>query len=310
MNKQSKVSIFIGTGGVGKTTLSSLYAVSLKNKKRSLITIDPSKRLKDLFDEDSVIEGLEISLSERTVLFNEFLSENISDKDFLNKFKDNSLFKSLMDNLSVSQEFTSFYELVKKYDDNTLDSIILDTPPLQNSADFFSGAELLEKLFSGKLVSFFIPDEDRGVFSKVFNRGREIALSSLSKLTGSEFMRELSEFFIVSQKVRGPLIETLRRAREIIREESDLCFVTSYEELSLKRVNSSLIDLRSKNLKVKKCYINRYYNSQGFYEKRLEKIINDLAIRHSDITFIKVDMINEEPTDVKKLAKWSENVSL
>lgn len=307
-SKQKKVAVFVGTGGVGKTTLSSLYSLSLKGE-RSLITIDPSKRLKDLFKNNKSLDGLTVSLSERKNLFNEFLDEHIEDKELLERFKNNSLFKSLMNNLAVSQEFTSFYELVKLFKNKDVDKIILDTPPLQNSSDFFNGAQLLEKLFSGRLITFFIPDEDRGFISKVFNRSREIALSALSRLTGSEFMRELSEFFEVSQKVRVPLINVLKQAQEIIRESSELFLVASYEELSLIRLGSSIDDLIDKGFKIKTCYINRYYDGSDHLEQRLEKILSDLDIKHSDIIFKKVNMIQEEPNNIDKLIKWSADVA-
>ena len=54
--KLKKVEIFCGTGGVGKTTISASRALHLaKNHKVLLITIDPSKRLKQVLgiNEDS-----------------------------------------------------------------------------------------------------------------------------------------------------------------------------------------------------------------------------------------------------------------
>lgn len=311
----SKITIFVGAGGVGKTTLSSLYALKERNRSTVLITIDPSKRLKDIFglniEESSqkINDRLSVSLSQRDFLFKEFLTSAVKDKALLERFMKNSLFERLTQNLSVSQEFTSLYELVSSSQNSDYDQIVLDTPPLQNAFDFFEGAELLRKLFAGKFFGFFLGDSERGFFSKIFNQSRELALSALKGLTGSQFIDELSDFFKLAQMIQVPLLKVLSDAEILLKDQSQLFYVTSFEELSLKRTRGSLEKLIREGYSVKKCVVNRHYASEELYDKELVNYVVTLKNQFPDIGFVFVEQTEENISNLNSLEQWSANVS-
>jgi anion-transporting ArsA/GET3 family ATPase len=283
MPTEQKVKIFIGPGGVGKTSLSASYALNqsknFPDKKFKLITIDPSKRLRDIFSmkgsavEKEIFQNLNVSLNHRDQLMKSFLGSSLSENDLLDDFYKSKIFKSLLDDLSVAQEFTTFFELVTSYNKFYFDEIIIDTPPLQNTADFMSSLKKLESLFSSKLISlFFSGSNHEGLLKKMIYTSRTMSFSLLKSLTGSNFVNEIDLFFKVTELLRVKILDILDQSKSILSDNSVFYSVCNCTELSVKALNRSLVDLKNnKNLKFEKAFVNRYE------EKQSQPIKNALA---------------------------------
>ncbi len=186
MELGKKNKIFLGTGGVGKTTLSTIYAIKIAkkypNKTIKLITIDPSKRLKDNFqmrpnERKKKIDNLVISVSSRADLMKTFISGVYQNNEKeIEEIYENKIFQKLIAGLAVSQEFTSLYELHKN-NENDIDILIIDTPPLQNSSSFLSGANELELFFSFSLAELFVFNKNLNFLQKIFFKARKKVLT-------------------------------------------------------------------------------------------------------------------------------------
>jgi len=305
---EQKVKIFIGPGGVGKTSLSASYALNqskkFPDKKFKLITIDPSKRLRDIFSmkssavEKEISHNLNVSLNHRDQLMKVFLESSLSENDLLDDFYKSKIFKSLLDDLSVAQEFTTFFELVTTYNKFYFDEIIIDTPPLQNTADFMSSVKKLESLFSSKLISlFFSGSSHEGLLSKMIYTSRIMSFGLLKNLTGSNFVNEIDLFFKVTELLRVKILDTLDQSKSILSENSTFYSVCNCTELSLKALNYSLLDLKNnKNLKFEKAFVNRYEEKQSLPIKNalieLRKSIDTEAILTSESKLESLDDIS------------------
>src|SRR3989344_5308363 len=146
---QNKIIICAGSGGVGKTTVSSTlaYRAAEQGKKVLVFTIDPSKRLATCLGLDSW-GGHEIlvkkfgqgelwaAMIEPQKIFDEFVYENSSSKEEAQVMLNNRLYQELSTSLSGSQEFTSLQALNKAFKSGQFDLIVLDTPPAQHTLDF------------------------------------------------------------------------------------------------------------------------------------------------------------------------------
>lgn len=312
-----KTTIFLGTGGVGKTTLSSIYAIKLANafpeKKVKLVTIDPSKRLRDYFsmgldESEKEIKNLSISVSKRADLMREFVSQVYDDNNTeIEKIYGNKIFQKLVTGLAVSQEFTSLYEVYKNHNDDGVDYLIVDTPPLQNAGAFLSGAEELQALFSSSLAKIFVSNEEKGFFSKVFFKARQKGLEVLSSLTGKTFVGELASFFMAVERLRPQLLEILEASKDILYEDTDIVCICNYNELSLGGLNISLKSIQGQGLQVKRCVLNKYgedLDQKGFVQKRVDKIKKD----NDKLEFCKVETFTFEPLTYEDLQKVGASV--
>ena len=155
MIAHKKIEIFCGSGGVGKTTVSTSRAIHLANNGLNvlLITIDPAKRLKQLLN----IE--ENHLGELTKIINEdiidknksltalLLSPKKTFQRILGDKINNNIIKSLTSPHGGMDEIAAVLEIQHHLNTNKFDVIVLDTPPGKHFIDF---------LESSKKNSFFL----------------------------------------------------------------------------------------------------------------------------------------------------------
>lgn len=318
MTVDKKVKLFLGTGGVGKTTLASLYAIKLARENPSktvkLVTIDPSKRLKDYFELSEEltkreIGNLTIEINGREDLFKAFVVEALEgDQIEADKVFKNAVFQKLLGGLSVSQEFTSLYE-VQKIKSNKFDFLIVDTPPLQNAGAFLSGAETLENLFSSSLSKFFIPAENQGVLFKLFFGVRKKALSILGSLTGNAFVKELNDFFVAVERIRPELLEVLRSSKDILRNKTEIALVCNENELSIAGLKLSLRSLKKEGLASDLCYLNNA-KSSGELSRGVRERFEKLHSENKQINFKKISTFKKSPFSYESLMEVETDVEL
>jgi anion-transporting ArsA/GET3 family ATPase len=311
-----KTHFFIGTGGVGKTTLASMYALKLAKEnpdaKLKLVTIDPSNRLKSFFniqDQNNQIQvgNLLVSLNDRSALLKDFVARAAKSRNVdTEAIFSNKLFSTLMDGLAVSQEFSSLYELCISHKSGKFDYVIIDTPPLQNTSDFLKSSEVLTEFFSSTLARFFLSQDERGFFYKVANSARRTSLKVLASLTGSDFVDELAFFFKVIEFLRGDLLQVLEVSREILKSEASVYIVCNANELSLCGLRVALDNMDKDELNLEKCIINKL-DSQNL-NVRVQGKIDELKKNFPNLDYIKVPHFKNEPSDYKDLIESMDDV--
>lgn len=251
ISKETKTIISIGTGGVGKTTLSAAFAVGLaaKGKKVLVLTIDPSQRLAQALGIQADGEVYQVFHAEiessKGALFATTLNHEKVFKDFIlkaaghsmssvdiEKLLKNKLYQQLSTQLSGSQEFTSLYKLNQYVESGEYDIVILDTPPAQHTWGFLTAPEKLARLFNEGVSQWFRDADQKniGLFKKILNVGTQQVLRALESLTGSEFIKELSLFFIAVQKWQTPLERQVWDChRLLVSKKTEFVLVTSLD---------------------------------------------------------------------------------
>lgn len=307
MSVTKRVDVFLGPGGVGKTTLSSSYALNLneKNKEQKilLITIDPSKRLKDVFQmkalekEKEVLPNLWVSLNHRGDLFKDFVERSLNDDALKEFFFKSKILQALLDDLAVAQEFTSFYELHKAFYSNKYDYIVIDTPPLQNSADFMASVDKMEKLFSSAILELFIGHKNQNIFYKLLFKSREVAFKVLRNLTGADFVRELEIFFKMTEVLRSEILKVISETKMLLKNEAKFRMVCNHSELSLKALNLSFKKLsQKKDLKIEEVYVNNYSPKNNS-----DSVISEMSHLNRNTENTRIEKSNRDLSDIENL---------
>lgn len=307
MKDVKSIEVFLGPGGVGKTTLSSSYALNLneqnKAKKIKLITIDPSRRLKDVFQmhadekEKEVMPNLWVSLNQRGDLFKDFVVSSLKDQSMQDFFFKSKILQALLDDLAVAQEFTSFYELHKAFYSKSYDYIVIDTPPLQNSADFMESVDKLERLFSSAVLELFVGEKDKNFLFKLLFKSREVAFKVLKNLTGADFVKELETFFKMTEVLRGEILKIISETKALLKNEASFRMVCNHNELSLKALNLAYKRLSvKKDLNIKAVYINNYKD-----ENNSKALIEEMVILNKSTKSTRIKKSDKDLTHIENL---------
>ena len=230
--------IFVGGGGVGKTTLAAAWgAMTARNGHSTLVmTFDPSRRLKDALavgesanDREASVPGaprLHASLLDAQQTFDRLVRRHAHSEKERNRILHNRFYRNLSGSLAGVLEYMAVMRLFEVAEDGRFDRVILDTPPTRQALDFLAAPErIIGFLDSGALSLALRPwfDEDghiRGAhrFGRI-GRGVE---EFLDRIIGIDFLRDMAEFF----QAFGPLYEGVRRhavrVQELLRDQQTM----------------------------------------------------------------------------------------
>lgn len=280
----NKVLICVGSGGVGKTTVSaSLGVLAAKSGKKVLVmTIDPSKRLRAALGFSDETQGivkvpnqnfkgeLHATWLDASQIFNDFIESSTENRELGQKLLKNRLYQQLSTTLSGSQEFTSLLQLTKMVDQSDFDLVILDTPPAQHAIDFLEAPEKLHSLFQESVVKWFVgQDQQVGIIRKIIARGTVTVLSALQRITGSDFMIELGEFFKSVNAVQGKITAKATQVRDLLRRPNTrFILVTAFDQAKLREAKELRSYLENEGYGLDGIIVNRAFPKWFEAEKK------------------------------------------
>lgn len=224
--------IFVGSGGVGKTTLAAATAVTAakRGKDTLVMTFDPSLRLKDALGvgeearEQAVavkLEGagrLDASLLDAGRTFDRLVERYAPDSEARRRILDNRFYRHLSGSLGGILEYMAVERLFEVEKEGRYGQIVLDTPPTRQALDFLEApARIVGFLDSGALKVGLKPWFDESGRLKATSRwgglGRR-AEKFLDEIVGLDLLRDMAEFF----QAFGPLYEGFRERATAVEE--------------------------------------------------------------------------------------------
>lgn len=225
--------ILCGAGGVGKTTMSAYIAIlsALLGKKTCVMTVDPSKRLKDTLGYKNQLSGLgfehitiedsglafildrrlgggppaasvafDMGILDGERIFNKLFEDIVEDQSMYHRLSQNPLYARLKDVLVGSSDFLAITEISRIEAAHDYDTIILDTPPLRYMLDFLNAPQYLSRLMSdkkllGKLLGPVL--SLTRTTNKIMGLSAKFISKVLNTIIGLEFVSELVDFSIL-----------------------------------------------------------------------------------------------------------------
>lgn len=338
-----KVRVFIGSGGVGKTTLAAAAGLlaAREGKKVLVLTIDPSKRLASTLG----IEGTTVptkvpgfkgkgelwaSIVDHRRTFDEFVMKAAKHAPGAEKLLQNRLYKEMSSTLSGSQDFSALERLYSSYKDEDFDLVILDTPPAQHAMDFLNAPAKLAALFNEGIARWFrlSPEGKIGFLQRIVNTGTQQVLKILERLTGSEFIRELTEFFRSMEGWQGKLGERAAAVHKLlISKDTKFCLVTNFDRAKLIEAESFVKQIRQGGYHLSHVVINRafpdwlgseatldpklqglYSDFSKYYERRAEGANQFAARLKGEITVLRLPELSERVYDLEGLEQVAEQL--
>ena len=342
MNSKTQIIISMGTGGVGKTTVSAAIAIkeAMSSKKVLVITMDPSLRLatnlgiaKDGQSHCLKLDGIEgevwASVINHKKTFDDFLSKAAQKNIDIEKIISNPLYQKLSTSLSGSQEFTAIERLLTEIESNAYDCIVLDTPPSQNAFDFLNAPQKLSMLFNDKIAQWFRGmDEEPSLLKKFLHQGTVQVLKVLELITGGKFISQLRDFFVNISSWQDKLNSRTIKLEQILKNpQTQFVVVTNPNAFKLSEALELIGDLKNKNYPVKKIVINKFFphwlvnetefqnefsknkydDLFNFYLKQKEQLIERLKFDQMDLEKIFLPEYEFEIQTIEELQICAEN---
>jgi anion-transporting ArsA/GET3 family ATPase len=242
ISDDSPLLLFVGSGGVGKTTLAAATGVLSAQAGRDtlVMTFDPSLRLKDALGvgeearEREVpvrlghlegVEGpagkmaagrLDASLLDARQTFDRLIARYAPDEDSRRRILENRFYRHLAGSLGGILEYMAVERLFEVAAEGRYAQVILDTPPTRQALDFLEApARIVGFLDSGALKvgmrSWFDDEGHLKATSRWGGLGRR-AERFLDDVVGLDLLRDMAEFF----QAFGPLYAGFRERAEAV----------------------------------------------------------------------------------------------
>ncbi len=344
-----KIFVCVGNGGVGKTTLAAAMGVRAAQQglKVLVLTIDPAKRLattlgiegeKDITRvPDQNFKGeLFASVVDHKKTFDDFVLRAAKKSESAKSLFQNKLYQQLSTSLSGSQDFTALEKLYSCFESNEFDLIILDTPPAKHAIDFLNAPQKLSVLFNDKVARWFRESKNSsvtGVFLNLLNTGTKQVLNIMESVTGSELLKELSDFFLSIEQWQGHLEERIANVhRMMVSSDTQFFLVTSFDQAKLLEAEYFLREIRKGGYNLQSVILNRafpewfsiqerplaeaptgcekifslYQKEKSFYLQQDREHENFVAKLGKDVHVLRLPEVSEPISDLQGLIKLAE----
>lgn len=234
--------VFVGPGGVGKTTLAAATAVRAAEAGRrvAVITIDPAKRLADALGLDGLDDALrevrvgagrlDAAMLDTRKSYDSLIERVAPDPEAKRRIFDNRVYQSFSRTLARSHAYVAMERLHDLIVQDEHDLIVLDTPPTRSALDILDAPGRLSRFLDERVLRAFVPADTRGATAWLRAKGTEAALRLFGAMAGDALMRELAGFFEVFLHLRDGFSSRAAAVQEALRaDDTSFLLVTAPE---------------------------------------------------------------------------------
>ncbi len=231
-----EIVIACGPGGVGKTTTAAAVAataVAEQGGRVLVLTVDPARRLADalglkgignqevrIADEVFTRAGvtprgeLWAAMLDTKQSWDDLIAFHAPDPETKAQILANPLYQNISGRFVQSHDYIAMERLYEIHSQGKYDLIVVDTPPTRNALDFLDAPQRMADFFSSRLLRWLIVPYR----SRLVNVATKPFYSIADRILGTQFLADISEFFILFQSMYEGFVE---RAEAVTRLMSD-----------------------------------------------------------------------------------------
>ena len=250
--RTKKVIVCVGSGGVGKTTMSAAIALKAAELGRRVcvLTIDPAKRLANALgltelgntEARVATERLEQAgvgppagelwalMLDAKRTWDDLVTRFALDAEQARRILANHYYQQISSALAGSQEFMAMEKLYELHESGRFDVLVLDTPPTRHALDFLDAPQkMMGFMDEGVLKVLLAPPRMAGKLGFGFLKGSTAMMfTMLERLTGFEVLRDISDFVRSFGGMHAGFRERARTVEAFLRADgSSFVLVTS-----------------------------------------------------------------------------------
>lgn len=301
-----RVVVCVGTGGVGKTTVSATLAVAAaaSGKKTLVMTIDPARRLaqalgiRGMSNTEHAIDPqllapygvhlraeLHVMMPDVKGTFDALIKRWAPSETSRESILNNRIYQHFSTALAGSHEYAAVEKLYEVYTDGQYDLIVLDTPPSQNAIDFLEApSRIVDFLDSDAFHWLLKPTLLAGRMSlRLLDLGGSLMVKTLGKVAGAETIRELAEFIMGFQGMYDGFRERSKRVQELLASDELAFVLVSTPQPNQQQAMRGFEDeLHKQGLQVRGAVLNRVrqlpysQRDSAAADQALQRLLGDL----------------------------------
>jgi anion-transporting ArsA/GET3 family ATPase len=233
-----RVVVCVGSGGVGKTTVSAALALALarRGQRVAVVTIDPANRLAAALGLDELAsdphridpavlstQGIELRdggelwamMLDAKRTLDQIVTRHEPDPARRKTIFENPVYRELSTAVAGSHELSAIAKVYELHEEHDFDTIVLDTPPSRNALEFLDAPGRLLAFMEGRALQVFLAPG--GLAARLFGRGTGIVFGIFARVTGIDLLGELSRFFAALSGVIDGFGEQARGVAELLR---------------------------------------------------------------------------------------------
>ena len=272
------VLVCVGPGGVGKTTMAAALAVRAADEGRRVIvcTIDPARRLAQSLGLDALdntprpiatkafpgrkprgeLWGMMLDMK---TTFDEMILDMTS-RDRAEKIFTNPFYQHISSTLAGTQEYMAMEKLWELHEEGKWELIVLDTPPTRSALDFLDAPKKVTDFLEGKFLRLLLwPYLQAGkTYLKAVNFGARAFLKVATRITGSELLADVANFFLAFEGMYDTFKERAKRVHDLLAaRRTAFVVVSAPQEASLREARFFLQRLATEKMPLGGVVMNR-----------------------------------------------------
>lgn len=261
--RTKQVVVMLGTGGVGKTTISAAAALEASRTRRTLVlTVDPARRLADSLgvklgsEVVNVQPNLDALMLDTKAALDALVRRYAPSADTLSRIFGSRFYEQLSDAFAGSEEFVAMGTLHDLIADGQYDLIVVDTPPSSHAIEFLRTNKKLIRVYESGVVKYLFRP------TRFLRMGGGYMMNVLSKWTSSEYIEEMAEFMVTFDQMFADMEGRVRRIDAVLNDaaRTSLHVVSTAEEESVPQTTRLVRDVTEGiGLPIDSLILNRHY---------------------------------------------------
>ena len=295
-DRETKIIICCGSGGVGKTTTSAAVALRAAEAGRKVVvlTIDPARRLaqslgvgeldntpRPVFMIDTAAGGsLDAMMLDMKNTFDDVVLAH-STPEKAAAILQNQFYVALSSEFSGTQEYMAMEKLGQLHTEaeasGRWDLIVVDTPPARSALDFLDAPEHLSALLDGRFLRFLL-HPTRGPL-RLMGAGFSMISAAMTKILGAQIISDVQTFVRAFEALFGGFRQRATSTFELLSSRHSTFLVVATPQHDALREAEYFVDrLTEEGMPLSGMVINRVHTcALAISPERALSLAEDLA---------------------------------
>jgi len=295
-DRDTKIIICCGSGGVGKTTTSAAIALRAAEAGRKVVvlTIDPARRLaqslgvgeldntpRPVMAIDTTAGGsLDAMMLDMKRTFDEVVISH-STPEKAAAILQNQFYVALSSEFAGTQEYMAMEKLGQLHAEaearGTWDLIVVDTPPARSALDFLDAPEHLSALLDGRFLRMLLHPA-RGPL-RVMSAGFGMISAAMTKILGAQILGDVQTFVRAFEALFGGFRQRATSTFQLLSSRHSTFLVVATPQHDALREAAYFVDrLTEEGMPLSGMVLNRVHTSAlAISPERALSVAEDLA---------------------------------